>query len=441
MINILVSLIIILFVSYKNLLFYQLQYYDNKRFLKLKIKEFNYKDLCYLPLAVIDLFLNNNLFRIGSLVLILLYKIPKREKLTKLKFTFRVIRLYIFIILISLFAFISINQFYLLITYSLISLNFLIILLANFFDSFIRIIIDNYYIRALKKKINDIKPIIIGITGSYGKTSTKEYLTNILKLKYNVLATKGNINTFKGVVSFLNKNLVKEINILIIEIGLDKRNGINKFLKLFKFDYAFLTGLEKCHLSTFKCIENIIKEKMKLLNSAKVGFFNLDNNYLKKVNYEGYSLNDIEKRYYSDGKFRFKLKKYKREFISNVIGDQHLINIIGIIKFLKLFKFDDKLIYQGVASLENKEHRYKLRKFDDLLIIDDAYNSNETSFKMALDSLKYFPFKKILMTPGVIELGKENKEVNYRLALYSINKVDEVILIGSNALTFKKSIY
>jgi len=333
-----------------------------------------------------------------------------------------------------------INKYYLLIVAFLIIFNCIILIICNYLDCINRLIISKSAIKKLRKKLKIINPIIIGITGSYGKTSTKNYLETILKLKYNVLKTKGNINTFKGVINFLNKNLTNDINILIIEIGLDKKNGINKFLKLFKFDYSFLTGIEKCHLATFKNIENIIREKMKLINNSKVGFINNDNKYYKSSNANSYSLNDLEYLKFENNLMCFKIKNIDYEFKTNIIGDHHILNIIGVIKFLVFMKIDLKIIYQGVLKLKNEPHRYQLKKIDELLVIDDAYNANETSFQYSIDSLKYFKTKKVLLTPGVIELGKENEKINYNLGLYILDKVDEIILIGKNSISIRKAL-
>ena len=207
---------------------------------------------------------------------------------------------------------------------------------------------------------------------------------------------------------------------------------------IFNFDYSFLTGIEKCHLATFKSIENIIDEKMKLLDHSKEGFINLSNNYLKESKYYSYSLNDLEYSKYINNKIYFKLKNIDKEYITSIIGDHHLINIIGVIKFLKYLNFDDNLIFQGVLSLKNEPHRYELKNKEGLIIIDDAYNSNETGFKYALKSLKYFDKKKIIITPGIIELDKENKDINYNLGKEIIEYTDEVYLIGKNSLSIKE---
>lgn len=440
MLKFILSFFLIIYSSLKNLHLFQMQYYDINRLLKIKKQNINYKYLLFIPFIILSFFYSNEEIIIGSILFVILFSINKKTYLINLKFTNRLKRLLCITLIFNFVLLINIKDNYLLYYFILLISNVLIIIISNIFDLAFRIIIDKKEVSKLKKKLNNYHPIIIGITGSYAKTSTKNYLETILRLKYNVLKTSGNINTFKGVVSFLNKNLNNNIEILIIEIGLDKRNGINKFLKIFKFDYAFLTGIEKCHLSTFKTLENIINEKMKLLINSKVGFINDDNNYYHNQKYYSYSLKELEYSKYIDKYIYFKIKDINKEFKTSIIGDHHLINIIGVIKFLVFLNLDLDLIYRGVQLLKNEEHRYQLKMLKGLLVIDDAYNSNPTGFKYAVDSLKYFDKKKIIITPGIIELGKDNNKINYELGVYLIGKVDEVVLIGPNARSIEKAL-
>ena len=308
MIKTLLTLILLFIISKDNLNIFQLQYYSNERLLKVKLHNHNYNYLFFIPFFLLDLIINDNNFIIISLIFVILISLDTKKKISKLKYTKRAIRLLFFTLFLTLLLSLFIQKFYLLFIFLMIIFNPLLLIISNYLDSINRLIISFISIHKLKNKLKNIKPIIIGITGSYGKTSTKNYLESILKTKYRVLKTSGNINTFKGVISFLNKYLTNDINILIIEIGLDKKRGIDKFLKLFKFDYSFLTGIEKCHLATFKNIENIINEKMKLIKNSKVGFINNDNRYYHNNKYNSYSLNDLEYLKVENGMTYFKIK-------------------------------------------------------------------------------------------------------------------------------------
>ena len=235
MINLLI-LILLFQVTVKNLIIYQNQYYDTYRLIKAKKKNIFKLYLFIIPLLIIDLIYNNYIFSFASITFLILLYTSKELKILDLKYTFRANRLIIINLLLSMLLINCINKYYVFLTSILIIFNIFTLDLSNRIDSIFRLIIDKYYINKLKKKLNDIKPITIGITGSYGKTSTKNYLYTILKQKYNTLKTSGNINTFKGIISFLNKNLTNDIEILIIEIGLAKKNSIDKFFKIFNFD-------------------------------------------------------------------------------------------------------------------------------------------------------------------------------------------------------------
>ena len=439
MIKYILFIIFIYLVTIKNLYIYQLQYYDYRRLIKVKIKNINYNFLYFIPFIIVD-FINNNSLLILSILFLNLILIEKDYRLPKLKYTNRIIRLISIIMLISLSVIIIFNKYIIFISVILFLLNTLLIFISNIIDYPYRLLINIKEVSKVKRKLKHINPVVIGISGSYGKTSFKNYLSILLKSKYNVLKVEGNINTFKGVVSYLNKYLDSNINILIVEIGLDKKGGMNKFLKVFNFDYGVLTGIEKCHLATFKSIENIIKEKMKIIQKSKYGLVNIDNNYLKEVESDTYSLLDLEYLKYEENQMLFKLRNDNLEYKTYIVGDQHILNIIGAMKLAKKLNIDNNLLKQEIIKLQVEKHRYEIKYIDNLLVIDDGYNSNETSFKKALDSLKYFNKYKILMTPGVIELGKENSIVNYNLGLYAINKVDEIVLIGNNSLSIKKAL-
>ena len=138
-------------------------------------------------------------------------------------------------------------------------------------------------------------------------------------------------------------------------------------------------------------------------------------------------VNELNK---GNGKLRTGNLHKKRNIIIAIICS--IVLLAGIITTIVLLTRDKFEIYPDTV-VEYNNH-------DNMQVIDDAYNSNETGFKKALDSLRYFNSYKILITPGVIELGKENQEVNYRLGLYIVDKVDEVILIGENSLSIKKAL-
>ena len=102
---------------------------------------------------------------------------------------------------------------------------------------------------------------IIGITGSFGKTTMKTYLSSFLRKKYFCISSPGNVNTLMGLTKWVNQNVEKEVEFLVVELGIDEKKGMKKFAKLFSLDFAFITGIGPVHLSTFRTLQNVAKAK------------------------------------------------------------------------------------------------------------------------------------------------------------------------------------
>ena len=147
--------------------------------------------------------------------------------------------------------------------------------------------INKYYVNDAKKILKSMPNLkIITITGSYGKTSTKNYLAKILANKYNVLYTPGNFNTLLGITKTIRSQLKPTHEVFVCEVGIDRVGEMEKINKLIKSDYCMITAIGPQHLETFKTQENIIKSKLKLIDGLKDGgiaFLNLDNEYLRNI--------------------------------------------------------------------------------------------------------------------------------------------------------------
>ena len=214
------------------------------------------------------------MYIIFYLISFLLFKI---KLIKNLKITKRVIiQFIIFILCLSLNFLVIINKYC-----------YLIYNLFCYWISFaISVLIEKlkqkYYIKKAKEKLKNYKTKTIAITGSYGKTSCKNYIYEFLKDKYNVLISPHSYNTLNGMLLTINKSLKPYHNYLILEIGVDEKKGMNKFINNFSFDYCAVTCIGYQHLSTFKTIDNIAKEKCKLLNASTImSIYNKDDFYIK----------------------------------------------------------------------------------------------------------------------------------------------------------------
>ena len=325
---------------------------------------------------------------------------------------------------------------------------YLIIWLANLINHPIeRYVYHSFERKAMNKLKSNPNLKVIGITGSYGKTSSKNILSDILNIKYNALPTPKNLNTPYGLIMTINNNLDKFDDILIAEMGAYKIGEIKELCDLVHPKYGILTKIGTAHLESFGSEENIQKGKFELIESLPedgVAILNMDDE--KQVNYEikntckkiwigiekesaDFVAHDIK----MDNKgmtFTVDIDKEKVKFHTKLLGIPNIYNILAGIALGNYFGIDNESLQRAVSTLKNTEHRLELRKNGNITYIDDAYNSNPVGSKMALDVLNLMPGKKIVMTPGMIELGSKQYELNYEFGKYMVNICDEVILVG-----------
>ena len=295
------------------------------------------------------------------------------------------------------------------------------------------------------KNLNNLK--VIGITGSYGKTSSKNILSDILNIKYNALPTPKNFNTPYGLIMTINNTLDKFDDIFIAEMGAYKRGEIKELCDLVHPKYGILTTIGTAHLESFGSIENIQKTKFELIESLPsdgVAVLNMDDE--KQVTYNIKSkckkiwvaINNDKADFIATNikmnnkgmSFDCVINGEKVKFSTKLLGIPNIYNILAGIALGNYFGIDNEQLRRAVLNVKNTEHRLELKNAGDITYIDDAYNSNPVGSKMALDVLNLMPGKKIIMTPGMIELGPKQYELNKQFGEYIADVCDEVILVG-----------
>ena len=296
--------------------------------------------------------------------------------------------------------------------------------------------------------LNNLK--VVGITGSYGKTSSKNILNDILSVKYNSLATPKNFNTQYGLIITINNYLDKFNDIFIAEMGAFKRGRIKLLCDLVKPKYGIITTIGEAHLETFGSRDNIQKGKFELIESLPsdgIGILNMDDPY--QVNYKinnkvkiiWISINNKNADLYAKNikmdmsgmKFDvyFKNDNITHTFSTKLLGINNIYNILAGIAFSKyVMNMDLDSISLGVKRIKTIEHRLEIKNRGNYTIIDDAYNSNPVGSKMALDVLNMMNGEKIVVTPGMIELGSEQDTLNKKFGEYISEVADYVILVG-----------
>ena len=441
-------------------------YNDGNRYLnwilKNPLKAFNYD--CLFVIFLVGSFLSNNLlmivFVLFYLVIAYIYNsyLSKEQVKKPLVITARVKRLLITLFLIYIILTIylvlklnSLTSIYLILGLS-VFLNYLIVLLANIINKPIEKLVALYYkTKAINKLKNMNNLDVIGITGSYGKTSSKNILSDILNIKYNALPTPKNFNTPLGLIITINNHLDKFNDYLIAEMGAFKRGEIKELCDLVNPKYGILTKIGTAHLDSFGSQENIQKGKFELIESLPsdgVGVLNYDDelqrNYELKNNCQilkiGIEQKDVDvhasniKLSPSGTSFdvTFKDDKTKYKFETKLLGKHNIYNILASLALGHYFKIEINKLQAAVKRVRPIEHRLELKKLGDINIIDDAYNSNPVGSKMALEVLNLMPGKKIIITPGMIELADQEYELNKEFGRNIADTCDEVILVGKD---------
>ena len=382
---------------------------------------------------------------------IIFNNLPKNKSKIELKITNRIKRM-IFTETILILMIILINYKDCLIV-KLIFLNIIspiICIVANFINYPVEYIGKKYYINSAKRILKSMPNlIVIGITGSFGKTSVKNFLEKILQTKYEVLTTPKNYNTTMGVVKTIRENLKPTHQIFICEMGATKPKDIKEICEIVKPNIGVITAIGPQHLQSFKTIENIIKTKFELVDSVKenggVVFLNFDNQYIAKQkieeNFITYGVNNTNLNYKafeinasSEGtSFSIYDKDENKNitFSTKLIGKHNIVNITAAIAVGKYLGISFGKMINSVKKLKNVKHRLELIKTKNLNIIDDSYNSNPISAKLALDTLSEFNGKKIIVTPGLVELGKEEEKYNIELGKQACKICDYIYLVNS----------
>ncbi|MDD2490173.1 MAG: UDP-N-acetylmuramoyl-tripeptide--D-alanyl-D-alanine ligase, partial [Bacilli bacterium] len=441
-------------------------YNRNQRYIKWLMNNVNkyisIYDLIPFLVIILSIYTSYNITLISFsiiyfIIFIISYRKLKGEQYKKpLVVTPRIKRLIITLILLYSLPFYSIllEPDDLIFNYSyLIILSFL-----QYFMMLLAVIINKpiekcvyYYFRgkATKKLKQMFSLIVIGVTGSYGKTSSKNILSEILNIKYNAFASPRNLNTPYGLMNTINDYMDKFTEIFIAEMGAYKVGEIKELCDLVKPKYGILTRIGEAHLESFGSQENIIKTKFELVeNLPKDGLavlngddaFQLDYKIKNKCNtiWIGIDNKDVDVKatnieISSKGtsfEVIFKGDKQKYKFETKLLGYANIYNILAGIALGNELGISKEQLIKAVRLIKPIEHRLELKNMGNIYIIDDAYNSNPVGAEMAVNVLGMMPGKRIIVTPGMIELGPKQYEYNKQFGKQMASVCDIVILIG-----------
>ena len=309
--------------------------------------------------------------------------------------------------------------------------------------------ISEMYFRDAQRILRERKDLIkIGITGSWGKTSVKFILGTILEEKYHTLVTPASFNTPMGVTKVIRSKLEPGHRVFVSEMGARHVGDIKEMCRLVHPQIGLLTSVGPQHLDTFKTVERVAKTKYELIDALPEdgeAFFADDGDICRSL-YEKTTVRkhltglDPEKdelwaeeiRYSPEGStFLLCRGDEKTECTTQLLGELNIRNILLCASTGLSLGLSMKQIARGIAKIRPVEHRLQLiRHPGGLNVIDDAFNSNIRGAKQAFQVLKQFPKKRVIVTPGMVELGEQEAEMNRAFGTAMADCCDTAILVG-----------
>lgn len=311
---------------------------------------------------------------------------------------------------------------------------------------------------AENKLLKFSKLTVIGVTGSYGKTTVKNFLAQILGTKYKVIMTPANINTEIGIAKFILKNDFSSYDIFIVEMGTYKIGEIETICRMVKPKIGILTVISEQHLSLLKNIKNTQTAKYELLRSLPadgLAITNSDNQYCREC------LGELKSKVETFGKqTEFKpdcliknitaaeseikftaLIKNNAELkiIAPVLGAHNAMNIAPIILAARFLNFTEEEIITACRQLKLPAKVLQTYAYGQSLILDDSYNANPEGFLAALDVLTGFKErKKVVITRGMLELGTSSRKWHEIVGKKISESADELIIISQDSAEILK---
>ncbi len=317
--------------------------------------------------------------------------------------------------------------------------------------------VTNWYINDAKKMIKAHKNLkVIGITGSYGKTSTKYVLAEFLNEKYNVVFTPASFNTPLGVVRTIREKLKGETDIFIAEMGAKNIGDIKEICDIVSPDMGIITSVGPQHLDTFGSVENVLKTKFELADAVnqKGGeiYLNLDNEYIRSLNKDfkfiGYGKGanfEAKNISYSPlgASFDIAYPNGSIHIKTKLLGLHNVLNITVAAGLALNLGVKPQDIVFAASKLKPVSHRLEMKPFiGGSTLLDDAYNANPVGSKAAVEVLSQFEgMKKIIVTPGLVELGEKEYDCNFDLGKVAGDACDVIILVGEErSIPLKKGV-
>ncbi len=311
-------------------------------------------------------------------------------------------------------------------------------------------------IRDTQEKILSLKHTqVVGIAGSYGKTSVKDILYHLIKKDFKVLKTPLSYNTIFGIAQVVDLELDDSYDFFLCELGEFQKGDIVEMCEMVNPSFGIMTGINNQHLERFKVIENTISTIFELfdyLNKKNIKtVVNFTNNYIKDevvrrdISNKIISYGDKESKIWASNmkfsdmgtSFTLCTSDGTTEIQTPLLGNAHVNNILGAITMALDLGVSLDTIAVQTKTLPHVPHRFAQTLLQNgYLLVDNSYSSNTDSFREALAILEGLDRKnKILVTPGMVELGAISNETHIQLGKKAADVCTKVILVGTSERT------
>lgn len=373
---------------------------------------------------------------------------PRLKRLYAVTFLVLAIVFYLFITLVNFADCVWGNKFFSYLRYVPLGVMPLLLvplmLVANALAKIYEVPHNKKFIRNAKRKLaaSDIK--VIAVTGSYGKTTVKNILNSILSEKYRVLTTPRSHNTPIGIALAVNNAELESYDVFVAEMGARHVGDIAELCEICPPDVSLITGLCGQHLETFLSFQNIVKAKGEILSATRESAVIADDAFDAFADYPCPKsrcdcVSDITAS--RDGtEFTLTLGGKSRRVKTKLLGEHSAYNIALAAQGAFALGMTLDEICSAIPKIDYIEHRLQLIESNGVNILDDGYNSNVKGARAALGVLKLFDGRKIVVTPGLVELGVLEEDENAALGK-ELAGFDKVILVGDTLVKFVEKGY
>lgn len=293
---------------------------------------------------------------------------------------------------------------------------------------------------------------VIGVTGSTGKTSTKDLIAALLSDKYKVFKTKGNFNNDIG-LPLMILELTCDYDVAVLEMGMSSLGEIELLADVARPDIGVITNIGLSHIENLKTQENILKAKMEIstfFNENNVLIVNGEDEFLKNISGKSFKVKKIGYNHeYDVYASNIILREEETEFLAHAFGEEavfnlpmagkhNVLNTMLAIEVSECLGVSFKQMVKGLENLEATSMRLQVVKKQGLTIINDCYNASPDSMKSSLDVLSaYKNGRRVAILGDMYELGDESEKAHYEVGKYAKDKVDTLIVIGGYIKNFK----